>query len=133
MHVFSLLPSLGNRGGAVARWWQPSPAVWASGVAGRRGKGRERLKGSIPPSILGKEARRAEIHGRGRQAAAAAMVAPRWGSTAAKVRRDCESEARRSYCTSYPGPRQREEAAPRWPACSAAMAVVAALGARGEG
>ena len=28
---------------------------------------RERLKGSIPPSILGKEARRAEIHGGGRQ------------------------------------------------------------------
>ena len=45
---------------------------------------RERLKGSIPPSILGKEARRAEIHGGGRQQVAAAMVAPRWGSTAAK-------------------------------------------------
>ena len=30
------------------------------------------------------------------------MVAPRWGSTAAKVRRESEREARRFYCTSYP-------------------------------
>ena len=106
MPVFSLFPSLGNRGGAVARRWRPSPAVWASGAAGRRGKReREGLKGSIPPSILGKEARRGEIHGGGRQQAAAAMVAPWWGSTAAKVRRESEREARRSHCTSYPGQR----------------------------
>ena len=53
MPVFSLFPSLGNRGGAVARRWLPSPAVWASGAAGRRGKERERLKGSIPPLDFG--------------------------------------------------------------------------------
>ena len=66
------------------------------GLGGGREEGeeRERLKGSIPSSILGKEARRAEIHGGGRQQAAAAMVAPRWGSTAAKERRESEREAR---------------------------------------
>ena len=66
------------------------------GGAREEGKKRKRLKGSIPPSILGKEARRAEIHGGGRQQAAAAMVAPRWGSTAAKERRESEREARGS-------------------------------------
>jgi hypothetical protein len=68
------------------------------GLGGGREEGekRESLKGSIPPSILGKEARRAEIHGGGRQQAATAMVAPRWGSTAAKERRESEREARGS-------------------------------------
>ena len=69
---------------------------WPSPAAGRRGKERERLKASIPPSILGKEARRAEINARRRQQAAAAMVAPRWGLTAAKERRESEREARGS-------------------------------------
>jgi hypothetical protein len=49
-------------------------------------------------------------------AAAAAMVAPRWGSTAAKVRRESEREARGYHCTSYSRQRQRVEAAPWWPA-----------------
>ena len=44
------------------------------------------------------------------------MVAPRWGSTAAKVKRESEREARGSHCTSYPRQRQRVEAAPRLPA-----------------
>jgi len=38
----------------------------------------------------------AEIHGGGRQQAAAGMVVPRWGSTAAKERRESEREARGS-------------------------------------
>ena len=46
--------------------------------------------------ILGKEARSAEIHGGGRWKAAAAMVAPRWGSTVAKEMRESEREARGS-------------------------------------
>ena len=50
----------------------------------------------MPPSILGKEDRRAGIHGGGRQQAAAAMVALGWGLPAAKVRRESEREARRS-------------------------------------
>ena len=68
------------------------------GLGGGREEGkRERgSRGSIPPSILGKEARRAEIHGGGRRKAAAAMVVPRWGLTAAKERRESEREARGS-------------------------------------
>ena len=77
-----------------------APIAGDPGRGGGREEGekreRERLKGSIPSSILGKEARRAEIHGGGRQQAAAAMVAPRWGSTAAKERRESEREERGS-------------------------------------
>ena len=94
MPFFSLLPSweTGERrvvaGGGPRQ--QPGPR-------GRPGGGEKRERGSrgaIPPSILGKEARRAEIHGGGRQQAATAMVAPRWGSTAAMERRESEREAR---------------------------------------
>ena len=84
--------------------------------SGVREKGERDPRGRFPPSIWGKEARRAGIHGGGGQQAAAAMVAPRWGSTAAKVRRESERETRGSYCTSYPGQRQCVEAAPWWPA-----------------
>ena len=96
MPFFSLSPSweTGERrevaGSGPCR--RPGPR----GRPGGGGKKRERLKGSIPPSILGKEARRAGIHGGGRQQAAAAMVALRWGLPAAKVRRESEREARRS-------------------------------------
>ena len=41
----------------------PGPAVWARERLWGEGKGRERPKGSIPPSILGKEACRAGFHG----------------------------------------------------------------------
>ena len=101
MPFFSLSPrwETGERRGVAGGGPRRRP-----GPRGRPGGGeeresereRERLKGSIPPSILGKEARRAEIHGGGRRQAAAAMVAPRWGSTAAKERRESEREARGS-------------------------------------
>ena len=61
---------------------------------GEKGKGGSRIR--FPPSILGKEARRAGSKAAGGQQAAAAMVAPRWGSTAAKERRESEREARGS-------------------------------------
>jgi len=52
MPFFSLSPrwEMGERAWGCRRW--PSPAAWASGAAGRRGK-RERLKGSIPPLDFG--------------------------------------------------------------------------------
>jgi len=45
---FLPFPSLENRGAAQGRRRWPSTAPWASGVAGRRGKGAGRLVGSIP-------------------------------------------------------------------------------------
>jgi len=96
MPFFSLSPrwETGERRGVAGGGPRRRPGP--RGRPGGGGKERERLKGSIPPSILGKEARRAEIHGGGRRQAAAAMVAPRWGSTAAKERRESEREARGS-------------------------------------
>ena len=73
---------------------RPSRAMAAAGSEGER---RREVQGvDSPPSILGKEARRAEMHGGGRQQAAVAMVALRWGSTASKERRESEREARGS-------------------------------------
>ena len=96
MPFFSLSPrwETGERRGVAGGGPRRRP-----GPRGGLEEGEKRERGSrgrFSHSILGKEARRVGIHGGGRQQAAAAMVAPRWGSTAAKERRESEREARGS-------------------------------------
>ena len=70
------------------------PAVALAGGLGlgggrEEGEKRERLKGSIPPLDFGEGG----PQGGNPWRRAAVMVAPRWGSTAAKERRESEREA----------------------------------------
>ena len=83
---------------------------------GGKGKGGSRIR--FPPSILGKEARRAVIHGSGRHQAATAMVAPRWGSTAAKERRESERKPLGPYSLPWLGLGRSGVGCPRGPAAA---------------
>ena len=126
MPFFSLSPhwEIGEWHGVAGGGPRRRPG--SRGRPGGGGKIERGSRGSIPPSILGKEARRAEIHGGGRQQAAAAMVAPRWESTAAKERRESERKPLGPYSLPWLGLGRSEVGYPQGPAA-------ASRGARGGG
>ena len=72
-------------------------------AARRRGEMGREVRGSDPPLISGKGARKEGCHGGGRQRAAVIMVAALQGAAAAGVRGKREREARRSFSPHYLG------------------------------